>query len=49
MLDLVRPAPGFDSGNAQLPRLVLHASAFDLPDTGEIVALAVTGSVHAFE
>jgi iron(III) transport system ATP-binding protein len=49
MLDLVRPAPGFDGNGGEPPRLVLHASAFDLPDNGETVALAVSGSVHAFE
>jgi iron(III) transport system ATP-binding protein len=49
MLDLIRAAPGFQGGSAELPRLVLHASAFNLPETGETVALAVTGGVHAFE
>jgi iron(III) transport system ATP-binding protein len=49
MLDLVRPAAGFDSGGGRRPRLVLHSSPFDLPETGATVALAVAGGVHAFE
>jgi len=49
MLDLIRPSAGFDRGNARAPRLVLHSSAFALPEVDEVVALAVTGSVHAFE
>jgi iron(III) transport system ATP-binding protein len=49
MLDLVRPAPGFNGSGDKPTRLVLHASAFSLPDVGEIVALDVGGSVHAFE
>jgi iron(III) transport system ATP-binding protein len=49
MLDLVRAAPGFDGGSGKPTRLVLHASAFSLPDIGETVAIGVNGSVHAFE
>ena len=49
-IDLLRPAPGFERlAGGQSPRLVLRASAFDLPQTGEIVGLSVNGSVHAFE
>jgi iron(III) transport system ATP-binding protein len=48
-LDLVRPASGFGAEAGKLPRLTLHASAFELPDHGEMVALSVNGRVHAFE
>jgi hypothetical protein len=49
MLDLVRAAPGFDGRSDKPTRLVLHASAFSLPNIGETVAIGVNGSVHAFE
>jgi iron(III) transport system ATP-binding protein len=49
-IDLVHHAPGFERiADGKPPRIVLHASAFDLPETGDMVALAVNGSVHAFE
>jgi len=47
-LGLVRPAAGPESTQATLPPLILHASAYRLPEIGETVALAVSSPVHAF-
>jgi iron(III) transport system ATP-binding protein len=47
-LDIVRAASEPMVGQQALPQLVLHASAYMLPEIGETVGLAVSSPVHAF-